>query len=85
MLNAKQAAEKAKRANKGLVITHCCDYDNDYYIFTMLENKNKRDINDPFYAVSKKDGSVYNFSPSGDFAKFAEAMEKRSIPINLLR
>ena len=85
MLNVKQAAEKAKAYEPDRTITAVCDYDGDFYIFTMLKDPKVNDYNDPFYAVSKHDGKVYNFSPSGDFNKFGEAMQKRSIPLDILK
>lgn len=85
MITVRQAAEAARRYEPNRVITYCCDYDKDFYIFTMLKNPKERDVNDPFYAVSKKDGTVYNFSPSSDLRKFGEAMDNRAIPLSALK
>lgn len=68
-----------KNHYKNLIVTSVIDYDDKYIIIEALENTNKKDYNDPYYAVEKKSGDVTHFSPAFDIDKFFDAVENRMI------
>lgn len=55
-----------------LTVTECIDY-GKYYVFVAVEDPEKVDISDPYYAVDKKTGEVGYFSPAGDIEKWVAA------------
>lgn len=66
-----------KSSHVNLTVTTIIDYDNKYLVVEAVENINKKDYNDPLYAIEKRTGKVTHFSPAFDFDKFFEATEKR--------
>lgn len=66
-----------KSSYANLTVTTIIDYDNKYLVVEAVEDINKKDYNDPLYAIEKRTGKVTHFSPAFDFDKFFEATEKR--------
>ena len=66
-----------KSSHVNLTVTTIIDYDNKYLVVEAVEDINKKDYNDPLYAIEKKTGIVTHFSPAFDFDKFFEATENR--------
>lgn len=66
-----------RTSHNNLTITTVIDYDNKYLVVEALEDTDKKDYNDPLYAIEKRTGKVTHFSPAFDFDKFFEATEKR--------
>lgn len=81
MITAKEAKIALNKKYPSLTVLSGIDYDTNYYVFEAVEDTTKTDYNLPFYAVDKKNGKVYSFSPMDDLDKFDEAYEKRRLKV----
>ena len=74
-----EAIKRLKAKYPKLHVIDGCDYDKDHYMFTAVEDPNKVDYNDPYYAVNKKSGLIYSVDPTADLAKFSRAYYERNL------
>lgn len=74
MITVTEATNIFSKKNPTLTITKAVDYDENYYLIEAMEHPNKPNYGDPYFGVSKKDGSIFNYSPAGDLMKFTKAM-----------
>ena len=87
MYSVKQAYQVLKKKHPDLTVTKAALYDRNYYMFIAVKNPNEkpnREI-DPFYAVDKRDGTLYNFTPTSDLGKFFAAFRDHEISLKEMR
>lgn len=72
MITVKQAADVLRKAHPERTIVECREL-SGHWLFTALEDPNEPDYNDPFYAIGKKDGKIYSYSPFDDIDNFNDA------------
>lgn len=77
MITPKEAAFKLEQKYPKLKVRGGCDY-GEYYLLVAYADGREKEI-DPYYVVSKKDGSISGYSPAGELLKFSEAMANRPL------
>lgn len=68
-----------EKKHPDLEITVIANYSKDFFLFEAMENPDKPDMNDPYYLVSKKDGSSIPMIPMANLDAFSNAMESKVI------
>jgi len=58
-----------------LTVTKILDSD-DYYVIEAVEDLNRRDYNDPYWAMHKKTNKIIKYNPSFDLESFFELLDK---------
>lgn len=83
MTTVGNAALLAESKVKNTTATAVIDYDDQYYIVELIDNDaaDGMDMNCPYVAVNKKNGSVVGFTPMEDPDKFFDAVENRMFSV----
>jgi len=81
MIDVNAAYRKFTETCPKLTVMHIYEYGNASFLFQAQENPNEVDYNNPYYSVSKSDGSINYFSPLEDIDAFREAITKHEVPI----
>lgn len=79
MIDYKKAMEIFRKKNPKRIITTVLDYDKDWWVIEAPESLSQVDYNAPYFGVNKHDGHIANYSPSGDFDTFFDAMNNRQV------
>ena len=81
MINIKEAYSIISKTFPGQTVTGAVDFDNDHFVFAVVDDPNDPPIGTPCYWVSKKNGEVGMFQASMDLDGFFKAVEQRSIDL----
>lgn len=84
MISPKEAIARFSKKYEGLTITNAVDYNDDWYILTAVESPNETSYSNPYYAVSKKDGTIASFYPAAEIAQYFKAVRERSIDLKTI-
>lgn len=84
MISPKEAIARFSKKYEGLTITNAVDYNDDWYVLTAVESPNETSYSNPYYAVSKKDGTIASFYPAAEIAQYFKAVRERSIDLKTI-
>lgn len=85
MIISKEAYKIFKKAHPDLTVVEAALYDNKYYMFVALKDPNVPEFNDPYYAIDKNTGELYNFTPTRNLEKFYKAFREHPIDVRSLK
>lgn len=84
IITAKEAYNILKNKFQGLNIFSVIDYDSNKYVFGASENY-EIGYNTMYYSVNKRTRTIQRFNPMDDLDLFSDAIDNKSIDINLLK